>query len=118
VTPAGETHLLFVYGSLKRGFSNHFLLAAARFVGECRTAAGYQLLVLGIYPALSEGSDRAIAGELYAVDARLLFELDEFEGEAYRRRAVQLEDGRAAEAYFLVPERRADAMPDPRDRWL
>lgn len=118
MTARGEAHLLFVYGSLKRGFSNHPLLVTAHFVGECRTEARYQLLVFGIYPALSEGGDRAIAGELYAVDTRLLFELDEFEGEAYRRRAVQLEDGRTAEAYFLAPERRAEAVPDPRDRWL
>ncbi|HWA72440.1 MAG TPA: gamma-glutamylcyclotransferase family protein [Polyangiaceae bacterium] len=118
MTAAGEARLLFVYGSLKRGFSNHRLLAGARFVGECRTEARYQLLVLGIYPALSDQGDRAIAGELYALDARQLSKLDEFEGEAYRRRAVQLEDGRVAEAYFLVPERRAQAAPDPRDRWL
>lgn len=118
MSPVGETHLLFVYGSLKRGFSNHPLMATAVFVGECRTAPRYRLLVLGPYPALSDGGDRAIAGELYSVDRRLLSKLDDFEGAAYRRRTVHLAEGRAAEAYFLVAERRASAVLDPRDRWL
>jgi len=113
-----ETELLFVYGSLKRGFSNHRKLAVAQFVGECRTAQRYQLSLLGVYPALSAEGDRAIAGELYAVDARILSALDEFEGEAYRRGAVELSDGRVAQAYFLAPKWRASAVPDPRDRWL
>ncbi len=35
--------LLFVYGTLKRGFHNHKRLSAARFVESLHTIAGHQL---------------------------------------------------------------------------
>lgn len=106
-----------MYGSLKRGFKNHAQLARATFVGECQTAPRYRLLVFGAYPALSEG-DHEVAGELYAVHQRTLFELDRFEGQAYRRASVELADGSVAQAYFLVPELVARAVPAPQNRWL
>ena len=91
---------LFVYGSLRRGRSNHHELAHASFLGEARTTGGYALVRIGDYPALVAGSDR-VAGELYAVDAALLAELDAFEGEAYTRALIELDDGRQALAYLL-----------------
>jgi gamma-glutamylcyclotransferase (GGCT)/AIG2-like uncharacterized protein YtfP len=117
MTRATSELRIFVYGSLKRGFSNHAQLAQATFVGECQTAPRYRLLVFGAYPALSEG-DREVAGELYAVDQRALFDLDRFEGKAYRRASVELADGSTAQAFFLVPELVARALPAPENRWL
>ncbi len=35
--------LLFVYGTLKRGFHNHKRLSSARFVESLQTISGYQL---------------------------------------------------------------------------
>ena len=44
--------LVFVYGTLKRGGSNHFLLAHQQFVGATRTGAGFALYDLEGYPGL------------------------------------------------------------------
>lgn len=117
MTDAAPGVRIFVYGSLKRGFSNHARLAQATFVGECQTAPRYRLLVFGAYPALSEG-DHEVAGELYAVHPRTLRALDRFEGQAYQRASVELADGSVAEAYFLVPDLVARAVPAPHNRWL
>jgi gamma-glutamylcyclotransferase (GGCT)/AIG2-like uncharacterized protein YtfP len=109
--------LLFVYGSLQRGECNHGELQGTRFVGEVRTASRYGLCVLGHYPALAVRGARAVAGELYEVDARTLHDLDTFEGAAYRRDWVALADGRRAQAYFLAPAAESRAIPCGHDRW-
>lgn len=92
--------LLFVYGSLRRGGSNHRELRGAAFLGLARTRASYALVRIDEYPALVVGSE-SVAGELYAVDGALLDELDAFEGAAYTRARIELEDGRLALAYRL-----------------
>lgn len=96
------TELLFAYGSLKRGLSNHAELRNAAFEGEVLTSARYRLVALGTYPALVAPGDRAVRGELYRVSADLLAELDAFEGEDYDRGSVTLADGRRAHAYFIA----------------
>lgn len=94
---------LFVYGSLKRGFSNHSVMAGAVFLGETRTAPGFELVSLGLYPALIvSGTDR-VTGELYRVSLEHLARLDEFEGSEYERSPIELESGRLAHAYLLRP---------------
>jgi gamma-glutamylcyclotransferase (GGCT)/AIG2-like uncharacterized protein YtfP len=86
--------LVFVYGSLKRGFRNHRLLAGSRLVGSGLTEPRYRLINLGPYPALIEASwlptadePLSITGELYRIDGPTLAELDrlEDEGAMYRR---------------------------------
>lgn len=91
---------LFVYGSLRRGGANHRELRGAAFLGAARTTGGYALVRIDEYPALVAGS-QSVAGELYAVDAALLEELDAFEGEAYARDRIELEDGRLTLVYRL-----------------
>uniref|UniRef100_A0A0D9W1J3 Gamma-glutamylcyclotransferase family protein n=1 Tax=Leersia perrieri TaxID=77586 RepID=A0A0D9W1J3_9ORYZ len=81
--------LVFTYGTLKRGFSNHGLLqdlavnSDATFVGAATTAARLPL-VCGPYrvPFLLNlpGSGHRVSGELYAVTAKGLERLDELEG--------------------------------------
>jgi gamma-glutamylaminecyclotransferase len=75
-------HLLFVYGTLKRGGSNGRWMDGQRFLGPARTAPGVTLYSLGEYPGLvAEPSDRdGVVGELWVVDAAALARLDEFEG--------------------------------------
>ena len=110
--------LLFVYGTLKRGFSNHGRISHAAFVGESETERRYRLLVFGSYPALAADGEQEIHGELYLVDESHLADLDEFEGEAYRRGSVSLADGRTAQTYLLVSELLNRAVPAPQNRWL
>lgn len=73
--------VLFVYGTLKRGERNYFRLADQEFLGTVTTAAKYRVIDLGPHPGLIRDatSGLAVHGELFAVDARCLTELDAFE---------------------------------------
>jgi gamma-glutamylaminecyclotransferase len=84
--------LLFVYGTLRRGQANHFLLATARFVGAGRTATRHAMFVEG-HPYLAEHPPvHHVRGEVYAVDAATLAELDLLERHPdwYERRPVDV----------------------------
>jgi gamma-glutamylaminecyclotransferase len=74
--------VIFVYGTLKRGGSNHLFLSGQKFVGEARTAPGFTLYSLGDYPGLvrAPGDTEGVAGELWSVDGPCLAELDRLEG--------------------------------------
>lgn len=87
---------LFVYGSLKRGGRHHELIAFSRFLGEAETTPGFALETLpsGDYVALVErpGAPSSVPGELFEVDDARLPELDDFEGESYRRSRVPVRE--------------------------
>ncbi len=86
--------LVFVYGSLKRGFYNHRWLAAAEFIGAAQTEPRFRLLDLGRHPAMIEHptAPLAIGGEVYRVDSATSAALDrlEDEGVEYRRVVVRV----------------------------
>jgi gamma-glutamylcyclotransferase (GGCT)/AIG2-like uncharacterized protein YtfP len=73
---------VFVYGTLKRGGSNHLLLRGQKFLGPVRTAPGYTLYSLGDYPGMvrAPGDTAGVTGELWSVDDACLAELDRLEG--------------------------------------
>lgn len=86
---------IFVYGTLKRGGSNHHFMAAQRFVAEARTPPGFVLYALEGYPGMvADSSDRnGVVGEIWAIDPAGLAALDELEGVdegLYRRARVPL----------------------------
>jgi gamma-glutamylaminecyclotransferase len=113
--------LLFVYGSLKRGFKHHDVLAGSECAGVAVTAAGYRLALQGEYPALvATGGEGRVRGELYRVSAELLTALDEFEGcpELYQRVSIDLEDGRSALAYVIAAARAEALTLLPGDSWV
>src|SRR4051812_12996853 len=88
--------LLFVYGTLKRGCSNHDHLAGQRFVGPARTQPGFRLYDLGGYPGIVAQPDDTLGviGEVWAVDDDILRDLDQFEGVhegLYRRELIGLQ---------------------------
>lgn len=108
---AARTHAtVFVYGTLLRGEPNHRLLVGARFAGDARTTPRHRLVDLGAFPAMVDGGDTSVAGELYEVDAATLAALDRLEGHPrfYERRPVALADGRVALAYLLAGDTVAD----------
>jgi gamma-glutamylcyclotransferase (GGCT)/AIG2-like uncharacterized protein YtfP len=45
-------HLLWVYGSLKHGFSRHSLLKNEKYIGTALSAEAYALYEMGSYPVL------------------------------------------------------------------
>ncbi|HEY0945250.1 MAG TPA: gamma-glutamylcyclotransferase family protein [Opitutaceae bacterium] len=103
---------VFVYGTLKRGGSNHHHLAGQRFVGVGRTEPGFRLYDLGGYPgmvAVAAGEKgKAIEGEIWDVGDDALAGLDELEGLAeglYERMPVRLQApfaGERIESYLYL----------------
>ena len=90
-----ETTLIFVYGSLKRGYKNESFLYEAKSLGKAKTLNKYPLVVNKneYYPYLidEEGSGHEIIGELYRIKKEYLIELDRFEGSEFRRSKVQVQ---------------------------
>src|SRR4051795_9213580 len=96
---------LFVYGSLRRGESAHPRLSGATLLARVWTEPRFTLVDMGGYPALVEGGDTAVLGEIYEVDSALLMELDAYEEapEVYRRRTLGIA-GERVEVYVLPAE--------------
>lgn len=82
---------IFVYGTLMRGFSNHRLMGACKFIGNVKTVEKYGFYVSD-FPFVSEKSKvSVIHGELYEVpDEETLQRLDALEGHPdwYERKPV------------------------------
>tara|TARA_Y100001956_G_scaffold45192_1_gene43991 strand:+ start:8185 stop:8532 length:348 start_codon:yes stop_codon:yes gene_type:complete len=89
-------HLLFVYGTLRKGESNQGFLEAAEFLGCHETPPEYALYDLGAYPAVTEGHS-SITGEVYLIDDETLARVDELEDVPveYRREQIETPFGRA-----------------------
>ena len=107
---SAEQKLIFVYGTLKRGYSNHHYLAGQQFLGEARTSPGFRLHDLGGYPGMvaHAGDREGVSGEVWSVDADALTHMDGLEGLAeglYRRATIILLPpfaGQKIEAYFYA----------------
>lgn len=104
-------HLVFVYGSLRRGSERPMSLRfpGARFIAGARASGS--LYDLGAYPGLLlDEPASSVTGEVYEVDEETLSELDEFEASSYyRREQVEIslgDDERTCWVY--VPEREPD----------
>jgi gamma-glutamylcyclotransferase (GGCT)/AIG2-like uncharacterized protein YtfP len=98
---------LFVYGSLKRGFSAHQLLkdCGAEFLNEATTHARYHLVKVSWYPGMVEGEEGSgVQGELYEVPDVAIQLLDRYEGtpQLFTRNVIQLADGSEAVAYLYA----------------
>lgn len=72
--------LVFVYGTLLSGESNHDLLLNSRYLGEHKTEAEYTLFNYGPYPAVIIDGTISIHGEVYEVDEQTFKALDRLEG--------------------------------------
>lgn len=88
--------LVFVYGTLRQGESNHELLKDSELLGLFETKPEYALSDLGEYPGLRAGNDR-IVGEVYRITEQTLVQLDRLEDEGfeYRRETIETAFGLA-----------------------
>ncbi|WP_410498365.1 gamma-glutamylcyclotransferase [Chitinibacter sp. S2-10] len=67
---------LFVYGTLKRGFSNHHYLKTARYIDEAKTQQAFALYTIE-YPFLAKTPILyQVQGELYLIDNDDLVQVD------------------------------------------
>jgi gamma-glutamylcyclotransferase (GGCT)/AIG2-like uncharacterized protein YtfP len=116
--------LLFFYGTLKRGCSNHRLLAGQTYLGPARTQPGFRLYDLGGYPGIAActGDRLGVAGEVWKIEPATLTALDEFEGVRhglYRREVLPLQAPFAevrVEAY--VPASLSHELREIGDVWV
>jgi gamma-glutamylcyclotransferase (GGCT)/AIG2-like uncharacterized protein YtfP len=116
-----EVIAVFVYGTLRRGQSNHHLLAGARWGGEQRLP-GARLHNLGPFPmaiATPDTAADAVQGELWWVDAATLEQLDRLEGHPrlYERRPLTLASGQRAWVYLGRPRQVRHSPPLPQGLW-
>jgi len=84
-----------VYGTLKGGYNNNFILEDATLVGKGKTADRYPLIIRqGGLPFLLYKLDRGynVEVEVYLVNKKILRRLDILEGhpEWYRRREIPI----------------------------
>ncbi|HCN78034.1 MAG TPA: gamma-glutamylcyclotransferase [Verrucomicrobiales bacterium] len=99
--------LVFVYGTLKRGKSNHAFLDGQKFAGLAVTRAVYRMYDAGGYPGLVYDVENGcpIRGEVWDVDEACLERLDVLENVAggdYQREKIALEppfDGLDVQGY-------------------
>ncbi len=109
-TENGLVHL-FVYGTLKRGYNNHYYLARGKsiYLGKAETVDAFALYV-GRYPYVTPQEPICpIKGELYAVDQNTLAQIDLLEGHPtyYKRRLTKVrlqEDGSIVDAFLYFHE--------------
>lgn len=112
--------LVFVYGTLKKGFSNHRLLAGSEYLGTAQTVEKYAMYTTGTPIVLKDEAVSPIHGELYRVNEATLVALDSLEGHPdwYRREEISIfvdgEQGRYQETawlYFSL-DRRGTLVPE------
>jgi gamma-glutamylcyclotransferase (GGCT)/AIG2-like uncharacterized protein YtfP len=115
------THRVFVYGTLKRGYSSHQLLDDASFMGETATKQRFRM-ISGEFPVILDDKDGwPVHGEIYHVDDETLAKLDQLErvGRMYDRKIADVtENDHDAQAYLYVgrPEFWKDSGLPPWDQ--
>lgn len=96
-------HLLLVYGTLKRGYGNHYRLKDAEYIGE-RIVGPYTMYHLGGFPAITKEQTSPIQCELYRINDEQLASCDRLEGtpDFYYRDTVKTDKGEDAFIYFYA----------------
>ena len=92
------THRVFVYGTLKQGYSNHPMLATVKeFLGDVATINTYRMLTIlhasGMFPViLDDPNGKPVCGEIYHVDDQTLARFDQLEreGSSYDRKLIDV----------------------------
>ena len=83
------THRVFVYGTLKSGFWNHYLLKGC---GHAATVPTYKMIENGFPVIMPDPEGKPLAGEIYTVDDETLARLDQLEreGSSYDRKLINV----------------------------
>lgn len=105
---------LLVYGTLKKGYSNHRILSDATFLQEV-IVGPYTMFNLGAYPACTLEPSTMIQAELYEVNKETMDRCDLLEGYPafYTRHVVRYgpEPGDEAWMYFINREKMSPRTP-------
>jgi|SRR5688572_22030239 len=108
-----DNQLVFVYGTLKKGFGLHELLHRSKFIDRVWTKSpAFKLVQTASFPAAIMGAGgplyKAIQGELYLVPTVDIKHLDQCEnnGSLFHRRrtGVEFDDGTSALAWMYIAD--------------
>lgn len=127
-----NTQSVFVYGTLRKGGSNHFRMDGAEFVGKGAVKGEIHVIDTHpelVFPALKLDAEGFVLGEVYQVSETQLKSLDAFEGiserceEPYEYRRVkadvEMESGEQVCAWVWEWNLGLDgAKPLPQGDWL
>jgi gamma-glutamylaminecyclotransferase len=110
-----KRYIVFVYGTLKSGFSNHHYLDGSDYLGAGKTVEKYALYFDGLPFVIRHESVTHIHGELYAIDTPTLNTIDRLESHPdwYNRQEVEIvtdEGKRMAAWLYFYPEKRGKLM--------
>ena len=119
------SELLFVYGSLKKGFDNHSLLTKyAKRLGKAHTVKKFGMFEdsFGNYPYLINSPYSKIKGELYQITrAELMQKIDEFEGapDYYQREKIEVKSHHGVNRAFVYiqSDTKAPDNQEPIKEW-
>lgn len=94
---------VFLYGTLMKGERNNHLLKSSKFIKDIKTTPNFTMYSCTHFPAVIEGGNTSIKGELWWVTERDLIDLDRLESHPnfYVRKQIELENGEKVEAYIL-----------------
>jgi gamma-glutamylcyclotransferase (GGCT)/AIG2-like uncharacterized protein YtfP len=127
-----STHSVFVYGTLRKGGSNHFRMDGSELVGSGSVSGDIYLIDSNpelVFPALKLGDGGRVLGEVFRVSEAQLKALDAFEGisehyeEPYEYRRVmvniELESGELTHGWVWEWNLCLDEVkPLPNGDWL
>ncbi|WP_339733663.1 gamma-glutamylcyclotransferase family protein [uncultured Gimesia sp.] len=116
--------LIFVYGTLKRGFCRSHYLTDQIFLEAARTIPGYTLYDCGAYPGLVIDAEAGVSiqGELWSVDGPGIEILDKVEGVSenwFIRQQIKLQHPAVSEtvqAYYFQGD--VTHLPVYGDNWI
>lgn len=96
--------LLFAYGTLRQGETQHALLAGARFLRMVATPPVFLLVEVAPYAALVRGGAIGVSGELYELDlaTQLAIDVAHEVPLLFTRETIELADGTSADTYLLT----------------
>lgn len=88
----GNTHPVFVYGTLMKDERANRMLSGGEYAGFFQLK-DYAMYNLGAYPGIKACTGESVLGELYFVNDETVAQLDEYEGEGslYKRETVELD---------------------------
>ena len=98
-----EVETLFVYGTLKSGYSRNNVLSSSELIGLSTTKPQYTLVNLTSFPGLLATGNSSVHGELYRVSKEVLSYCDFIEGhpDFYQRKKINLFNDEKVWGYIL-----------------